>query len=141
EALCFGWIDGIKHRLDDERYTYRFTPRRAGSAWSAINKQRIAALEAAGKLRPAGRAALAEARASGAWDRPARVGPDELPVELAAALRAKPKAAAVFASLPPSHQKQYRLWVHDAKQVETRERRAAKAVAMLAKGKGDLRKL
>src|SRR6185312_6051256 len=53
EALCFGWIDGIKHKLDDARYTYRFTPRRDGSAWSDINKERIARLDAAGKIRPA----------------------------------------------------------------------------------------
>src|SRR5262245_23462226 len=48
EALCFGWIDGIKHKLDDERYTYRFSPRRPGSRWSVINQQRITALDAAG---------------------------------------------------------------------------------------------
>jgi uncharacterized protein YdeI (YjbR/CyaY-like superfamily) len=142
EALCFGWIDGVKHKLDDERYTHRFTPRRAGSAWSAINKQRIAALDAAGKLRPAARAAIAEARETGRWDKPARgVVPAEVPAELTAALRAKPKAQAAFAKLPPSHQRQWQLYVHDAKQAETRVRRAEKAAAALARGKGDPRKL
>ena len=58
EALCFGWIDGIKHKLDDERYTYRFTPRRPGSVWSDSNKARVTRLAAAGKLRPPGQAAI-----------------------------------------------------------------------------------
>jgi uncharacterized protein YdeI (YjbR/CyaY-like superfamily) len=142
EALCFGWIDGIKHRLDDERYTYRFTPRRPGSAWSAINRQRLAALDAAGKLRPAGRAAIDAARASGAWDLPARANrPDEMPAELTAALRKTPKARATFDQLPPSHQRAWRGWVDQAKRAETRERRAAMAAAQLAAGKGDPRKL
>jgi len=142
EALCFGWIDGVKHKLDDERYTHRFTPRRAGSAWSQINKQRIAALDAAGKLRPAGRAAIAEARAAGTWDKPARPAmPAEMPGELTAALRANPTAQAAFAKLPPGHQRQWQQYVHQAKQAETRVRRAEKAAARLATGKGDPRKL
>ena len=61
EALCFGWIDGIRRRVDDERYTIRFTPRRPGSGWSAINVKMMAALEADGRMRPAGRAVF-EAR-------------------------------------------------------------------------------
>lgn len=141
EALCFGWIDGIKHRLDEQRYTYRFTPRRAGSAWSDINKQRIAALDAAGKLRPAGRAAIAEARATGSWDRPARAAvPAEMPPQLVAALGANPKAQAAFAKLPPSHQRLWQLYVHDAKQAETRVRRAETVAARVAAGRGDPRK-
>jgi uncharacterized protein YdeI (YjbR/CyaY-like superfamily) len=143
EALCFGWIDGVKHKLDDERYTYRFTPRRAGSVWSAINKERIAALEAAGKIRPAGRAAIEAARASGSWAKqqvsPANV--TAMPAELSAALRAAPRAQAAFAKLPPSHQRQWQAYVQQAKQAETRERRAAKAVEMLVKGTADPRKL
>jgi uncharacterized protein YdeI (YjbR/CyaY-like superfamily) len=142
EALCFGWIDGIKHKLDDQRYTYRFTPRRPGSKWSAINKQRIAALEAAGKLRPAGQAAIAAARSGGSWDLPARSAvPDQLPTELAAALRASPRAKAAFDKLPPSHRRQWQLYVREAKQTETRARRAARAVTQLAAGKADPRKL
>lgn len=142
EALCFGWIDGIKRTLDDQRYTYRFTPRRPGSRWSEANKQRIAALRAAGKLRPAGIAAIAAAEASGSWDRPARPAvPAAMPDELAAALRASPKARAAFARLPPSHQRQWQQYVHDARQAETRQRRAAKAAAQLAAGKADARKL
>jgi uncharacterized protein YdeI (YjbR/CyaY-like superfamily) len=136
EALCFGWIDGIKHKLDDERYTYRFTPRRPGSNWSAINRQRIAALDAAGKLRPAGRAAF-DAAPTG----PARaLDPAAMPAELAAALRAAPRARAAYDRLPPGHQRLWQRFVHDAKQAETRARRAAKVVSNLIAGKGDPRK-
>jgi uncharacterized protein YdeI (YjbR/CyaY-like superfamily) len=142
EALCFGWIDGIKHKLDDERYTYRFTPRRPGSRWSAINRQRLAALDAAGKLRPAGRAAFAAARTSGILDAPAHPPDrDTMPAELTAALRATPNARAAFEALPPSHRRLWLRYVHEAKKAETRARRAAKAVAQLAAGKGDPRKL
>jgi uncharacterized protein YdeI (YjbR/CyaY-like superfamily) len=141
EALCFGWIDGIKHKLDDRRYTYRFTPRRPGSRWSEINKQRVAALRATGKLRPAGLAAIAAAEASGSWAAPRRDVPTRVPAELAAALRTSPKARAAFDRLPPSHRRQWQLYVHDAKQVATRQRRAARAVAQLVAGKGDPRAL
>lgn len=142
EALCFGWIDGIKHKLDDERYTYRFTPRRPGSRWSAINRQRLAALDAAGKLRPAGRAAFDAARTSGALDLPGRpTAPATMPPELSAALRSTPKARAAFEALPPSHRRLWLRYVHEAKQAETRSRRAANVVARLAAGKGDPRKL
>jgi uncharacterized protein YdeI (YjbR/CyaY-like superfamily) len=140
EALCFGWIDGVKHKLDDERYTYRFTPRRPGSKWSAINKQRVAALRAAGKLRPAGLAAIEAARSSGAWDAE-RVVVSGMPAELAAALRAAPRAKAAFDKLPAGQRRLLQQWVHDAKQAETRERRAAKAASLLATGKADPRKL
>jgi uncharacterized protein YdeI (YjbR/CyaY-like superfamily) len=139
EALCFGWIDGVKHKLDDERYTYRFTPRRPGSKWSAINRQRIAALTAAGKLRPAGRAAIDAARAAGTWESAAPA--TGMPAELDAALRANPRAQAAFDKLPPSHRRQWQRWVHDARRAETRERRAAQAASRLAGGTADWRKL
>src|SRR5215467_9290572 len=116
EALCFGWIDGIKHKVDDQRYSYRFTPRRPGSKWSAINKQRIAALRAAGKLRPAALAAIAAAETSGAWHAPARTAVAGMPAELSAALRASPAARAAFDRMPPGHRRQWQLYVADAKQ-------------------------
>jgi uncharacterized protein YdeI (YjbR/CyaY-like superfamily) len=139
EALCFGWIDGVKHKLDDERYTYRFTPRRPGSKWSAINRQRVAALDAAGRLRPAGRAAFAAV--AGAPPAPARTAPKTMPPDLAAALRAAPKARTAYDQLPPGHQRLWQRFVHEAKQADTRARRAAKVVSLLLAGKADPRKL
>jgi uncharacterized protein YdeI (YjbR/CyaY-like superfamily) len=133
EALCFGWIDGVKHRLDDRRYTYRFSPRRANSKWSALNKQRLTALEAAGKMRPAGTAAVAAAKASGAWTKPARAEvPATIPAELAAALAKSAGARKAFEALPPGRKRQLQRWVHEAKQTETRARRAAQVIEKLA---------
>jgi len=78
EALCFGWIDGVKSKLDDERYAYRFTPRRPRSKWSASNKRRVAKLEAAGLMRPAGEAAVAEAKKAETRERRAKKAADAL---------------------------------------------------------------
>ncbi|MEO8551453.1 MAG: YdeI/OmpD-associated family protein [Kofleriaceae bacterium] len=135
EALCFGWIDGVKHKLDDTRYTYRFTPRRKGSAWSDANKQRIARLDDAGVLRPAGQRAIDEARATGAWDKPAKaVMPEAMPPELVAGFARNKRARAAYDAQAPGMQKSWQRWIHQAKQAETRERRAKQAIACLANG-------
>jgi uncharacterized protein YdeI (YjbR/CyaY-like superfamily) len=129
EALRFGWIDGIKRKLDDERYTFRFTPRRPDSAWSESNIRGVAALEAAGRMHPAGAAAVAHARTSGAFA--AAVRADQLPIELGDVLRQSPAARAAYDALPPSHRRSYHRWVGEAKKPETRARRAAQAIAHL----------
>lgn len=67
-ALCFGWIDSLGRRLDDDWFRLRFTPRRAKSNWSARNRQRVEALIAAGRMRPAGLAEVERAKADGRWD-------------------------------------------------------------------------
>jgi uncharacterized protein YdeI (YjbR/CyaY-like superfamily) len=128
EALCWGWIDSLAQRLDDDRYRQKLTPRRPGSRWSAINKRRIATLAARGLLQPAGRAVVDAARRDGSWDR----APDAersfaLPPELAALLDADPALRAAFDRLAPSRRRQYVLWVASAKRTETRARRAAQA--------------
>jgi uncharacterized protein YdeI (YjbR/CyaY-like superfamily) len=132
EALCFGWIDGVKHKVDDIRYSHRFSPRRPGSNWSALNKARAAKLIAAGKMTLAGGSVIEAAKASGAWANPARaVTPSRMPAELARALATSPKAKRAYAALARGYQRQYQRWVHDAKQAETRVRRARQAVAKL----------
>jgi uncharacterized protein YdeI (YjbR/CyaY-like superfamily) len=137
EALCFGWIDGVKHKLDEQRYSHRFSPRKPNSRWSAINKHRAAALIAAGKMRPAGRAVLEAAKRSGVYARTyAAEAPDTgaIPAELAAAFRRAKGARQAFAALTPGRQRLWRRWVAEAKQAETRARRAAKAVEQLVSG-------
>ena len=121
EALCFGAT----------RYSHRFTPRRAGSAWSPSNLRRVAALAAAGKLHPARQAVIDAAKRSGAWSKPTRV---PMPAELAAALTRAAAARRTYENLTPSQQRQWRRWIGQAKRAETRARRAAKAVAQLAAG-------
>jgi uncharacterized protein YdeI (YjbR/CyaY-like superfamily) len=129
-ALRHGWIDGIRRSLGDEAYCIRFTPRKPGSHWSAINVRTARRLVAAGRMAPAGARAFAARRA----DRTAK-GPYELrkPLRLDAAarrrLQADAKAWAWFRTSPPSYQRACAHWVQTAKRPETRERR----LALLAK--------
>jgi uncharacterized protein YdeI (YjbR/CyaY-like superfamily) len=134
EALCVGWIDGVRRSLDAARYMIRFTPRRATSTWSAVNVARVAALEAEGRMTPAGRAAYArrqEARtATYAYERPAA----GLDADVEGALRAEPAAWAFFAAQPPHYRHTAAHRVTSAKRAETRARRLAELVACSARG-------
>ena len=126
EALCHGWIDGVRRRVDDDRYTVRFTPRKPGSTWSAVNVDKMAALEAAGRLAPAGAAAFrqrTEGR-SGTYSYEQRRDP-ELSQGEAAALEEHPAAAAFFAAQPPGYRKKVVWWVVSARRPETRAKRFA----------------
>jgi uncharacterized protein YdeI (YjbR/CyaY-like superfamily) len=130
EALCFGWIDGVRRSLGPDAYSIRFTPRKPTSIWSAINVAKVAALRASGKMRPAGEAAFARRTA-------ARTGVYSFErkeaATLSAAQRAQldavPKAAAWFAAQAPWYQRVAIHWVISAKREETRERRLAELVA------------
>jgi uncharacterized protein YdeI (YjbR/CyaY-like superfamily) len=135
EALCFGWIDGQVNRRDEGSYWQRFTPRRAKSPWSASNVARVAELIADGRMRPAGQAAIDSAKADGRWDK-AYAGPAsaQLPSDLMAAIAANPKSQATFDTL--TSQNRYALYyrVNEAKRADTRARRIANFVEMLARG-------
>ncbi len=130
EALCFGWIDGIRRRVDDEAYTIRFTPRKRTSIWSAVNVARVARLTTLGKMRPAGVAAFA-ART------PERTGIYSFERNEAAQLtpaqekklRANKKASAFFDAQAPWYRRTVTHWVISAKREETRERRLAELIA------------
>jgi uncharacterized protein YdeI (YjbR/CyaY-like superfamily) len=136
EAICFGWIDATVRRLDEERYMQRFTPRRPRSKWSATNRRRAEALLAAGLVEDEGLARIEEARGNGAWAKAFAEETDvEMPQELAAALKANAKAATNFAGLPAGQRKHFIGWVAVARKPETRQRRAAEAVELLAAGK------
>lgn len=132
EALCFGWIDSTVGRIDDERYKQRFTPRNDKSSWSPSNKARVEKLISEGRLAPPGLAKVEAAKRNGTWDSPRdmeRVGPDPgTPSDLLQALAGNQRARNVFDSLPPSHKKQYALWILSAKKPETRARRVAETV-------------
>ena len=130
EALCFGWIDSLVKRLDEARYARKFTPRRSGSRWSAINQRRWRELEAAGLLKPAGRAAAPNGRTYAVPP-----GVPELPDYIAAAFRKDPKAWRFFQSLAPGYRRHFVSWIHTAKRPETRERRIRESVALLASEK------
>lgn len=135
EALCFGWIDGPVRIFDESSSGLWFAPRRATSGWAATNKARIARLEAAGRLRPAGRLALDVARANGSWamlDGP-EAGVE--PSDLASALDAVPSARANWDAFPPSSRKFGLTQIATAVRPETRARRIAKIVSDAAENR------
>jgi uncharacterized protein YdeI (YjbR/CyaY-like superfamily) len=130
EALCFGWIDSLVKRLDDDRYAVKVTPRKPTSKWSDINRTRWAELKEAGVLMPAG---LAAAPTDNSYA-PKPVIPD-LPAYIARAFRANPKAWTFFRELSPGYRRRFVGWIHTAKQPETRERRIRESIRLLAAGK------
>ncbi|MEV4567738.1 YdeI/OmpD-associated family protein [Nonomuraea sp. NPDC049419] len=131
-ALCFGWIDGQKAAFDDEHWLQRFTPRQARSKWSKVNRGRAEQLIAAGRMRPAGLAQIAAAKADGRWEA-AYAGQKTatVPDDLQAALDAEPAAAQFFATLDSRNRYSILYRVNDAKKPETRAARIEKFVAML----------
>jgi uncharacterized protein YdeI (YjbR/CyaY-like superfamily) len=132
EALCFGWIDGVRRRLDATRYTVRFTPRRAGSIWSAVNIRKVEALGAARRMRPSGLAAFASRRANASGRYSYEQRPARLPEPYAGRLRRAPAAGRFFSAPIPSYRRAAIWWVISAKRQETRARRAAVLVELCA---------
>jgi uncharacterized protein YdeI (YjbR/CyaY-like superfamily) len=135
-ALCYGWIDGVRHKHDDVSFRQRFTPRRGRSRWSQRNRDKTEALVAAGRMRPAGQAQIEAAKADGRWDA-AYAGSRtmEVPDDLARALRRNAAARRAFAALDSRNRYAILYRIHDAKRPETRARRIAQFVEMLAEGR------
>ncbi|MBL7493941.1 YdeI/OmpD-associated family protein [Frankia sp. AgB1.9] len=134
-ALCFGWIDGQKDKLDDEWWLQRFTPRKQGSRWSKINCARVATLIEQGRMRPSGLAEVERARSDGRWEAAYdSASTARVPDDLAAALAASPPAAAFFETLDRQNRYAILYRIQDVKKAETRARRVEKYVAMLAQG-------
>jgi uncharacterized protein YdeI (YjbR/CyaY-like superfamily) len=135
EAICYGWIDGQVRRRDGATYWQRFTPRRARSPWSKRNVAHAERLTAEGRMHPAGAAAVEAARADGRWEA-AYAGPASItvPDDLAVALAAEPAAQAAFARLNGQNRYAILYRLGTAKREETRARRIAQFVAMLARG-------
>ena len=136
EALCFGWIDSIIRKLDDDRYARKLTVRRATSQWSELNKKRVKKLLRQGLMTDAGLARIEEAKKAGLWKQSER--PQillEVPVGLKRALAKNRKAQAFFAKLSPTYQKQFSGWIATAKRQKTIDRRVKESVALLEQGK------
>ena len=135
QALCFGWIDGVMRRLDDERHVQRFTPRRPGSNWSKVNVEKMARLEAEGLVAEAGRRAF-EARTdarTGVYS--FEEGQDAtLSEEYEERLRANAAAAEYWDTRPPWYRRTASHWVTSAKREETRERRLTQLIEDCAAG-------
>lgn len=133
EALCVGWIDGIRRTLDEESYVIRFTPRRRGSVWSAVNIRLVGELEAAGRMKPAGRAAFearpkkegySYERRDASFDKKRR-----------AAFRKNKDAWKFFDAQPPGYKRLMAFYVMSAKTEETREKRLKRLVEASESGK------
>ena len=134
EALCFGWIDSIVKRLDDERFAQKFSPRRDGSRWSALNLQRVRKLVAEGRMTDAGLAKVGRV----IREKPrARPGAEDttIPRAVKQALMANATAWKNFQSLTASRRSAYIRLILDAKKAETRERRVREAIALLEQNK------
>lgn len=134
-ALCWGWVDGQKKGLDDRHWLQRFTPRRARSVWSKINVEKVAALIEAGRMQPPGFAQIEAAKADGRWARAydgARTS--AVPADLLAALAAEPRAEAFFATINAANRYAVLWRIQTAVKPETRARRVAQLVEMLARG-------
>ncbi|MFG3259718.1 YdeI family protein [Streptomyces sp. NPDC048172] len=135
-ALCYGWIDGQSRRLDETYWLQKFTPRRARSKWSKINRERATELIERGLMRPAGLREVERARADGRWEA-AYASPSQatVPDDLQAALDANEAARTFFATLDGRNRYAILHRLHDAKRPETRARRIEQYVTMLSEGR------
>jgi len=135
EALCVGWIDGIRRSVNEGCYTIRFTPRKARSNWSAVNIARAKALEREGRMKPAGRDAFAARREYryGIYSYEQRR--DRLEEPYASILKKNAAASKFYDAQPAGYRKVAAWWVVSAKREETREKRLAELIALCARGK------
>ena len=131
EALCFGWIDGVRRSIDAERYSIRFTPRRAKSIWSNVNTKRVAELTRQGRMHATGLAAFKarDPKRSGIYAFEQRKKDQELDAAYEAKIRKNKKAWAFFQAQAPYYRRMASLYVMSAKQEETRLRRLARLIA------------
>lgn len=135
EALCFGWIDGIKRRVDEQRYTHRFTPRKAHSTWSSINTNRVGALIALGRMAKPGLEAFGRRDPEKTERYSFERQRSRFSRALERAFRCDAIAWSFFSAQPPGYRRLMTFWVMSAKQPETRERRLATLVKRSAEGK------
>ena len=133
-ALAYGWIDGMRRTIDDERSEMWFTRRRPGSQWTALSKERVARVEASGRMTDAGRAVVERARADGTWSLLDEVERGIVPVDLAAALAERPGAREHFDAFPPGVRRSILVWVVQAKRPETRAARIRETAEQAARG-------
>lgn len=136
ESLCYGWIDSLIKKIDDQKYARKFTPRSAASLWSESNKKRIKKLIEQGRMTEHGLKLIQAAQKSGCWDQAANrpeISP-EIPAELLQALEQNAKAKVFFDQLAPTYQKQFSIWISLAKRPQTREKRLRESLTLLERG-------
>jgi len=135
EALCFGWIDSIIKRIDDNKYCRKFTPRKEDSRWSSTNKKRVEKVLREGRMTEFGLAKIEAAKRTGRWETDPRSVIDlRAPRDLSEALARNRKARDFFEMLAPTYQRQFIGWIVTAKKPETRARRLNETLALLQRG-------
>jgi uncharacterized protein YdeI (YjbR/CyaY-like superfamily) len=134
EALCFGWIDGVRRSVNDESYCIRFTPRNPKSNWSAVNIKKVEELTRLGKIHPSGLAAFEKRTEVRSAIYSYENRPEKLDAELENRFQANSKAWAFFRAQAPSYQKTRIYWVMSAKQESTRKARLEKLIGASESG-------
>ncbi|MBU1008491.1 MAG: YdeI/OmpD-associated family protein [Bacteroidetes bacterium] len=132
EALCYGWIDGIRKSIDEERYTIRFTPRKPGSNWSAVNLEKVSQLITNGLMQPAGLAIYEKRKEAKTQVYSYENRPENLPAPFEEQLKAVPEAWTFIQKQAPSYRKTLFYWILSAKQPTTRQNRLEKSIAASA---------
>ena len=136
EALCFGWVDSIIKKIDDEKYCRKFTPRKPDSKWSQLNRKRVQKAIKEGRMTEHGLAIIEAAKKSGLWERnPTAAINFDMPKEFVDAMKKNKKAKDFFDQLAPTYQKHYIAWVTTAKRPETRDKRIRESITLLEQGK------
>ena len=138
EALCFGWIDSTVRRIDDEKHMQRYTPRKAKSNWSALNKSRVKKLIEEGLMMKHGFGTIEIAKQNSSWERLYSIEIKmEVPRELEEAFEKNINAKTIYEKLPASKKKQYLYWIKSAKRDETREKRIKETIKWLIDKEGE----
>lgn len=131
EALCFGWIDSLVQRIDDEKYARKFTPRKNSKTWSALNVERLRKLMKEGRMTEAGLVKIDPAVLEGPSSPITKKKEPATPAFMEQALRANKKAWENFTNLAPSYRRNYIGWITAAKKEETRQKRLAQSITLL----------
>ena len=135
EALCFGWVDSLIRKLDEEKFARKFTPRKPRSQWSDSNRKRVADLLERGLMTEHGQRCIDDSKASGSWDAADRPQlNDKMSPEFTRALAENHAARAYFLKLTEAQGKQFVLWVNEAKQELTKRRRISESISLLEQG-------
>ncbi len=130
EALCFGWIDSVPRKLDEDRTMLWLSPRKPGSGWSRVNKERIERMQAAGLMTPAGSAKIEAARQDGSWCALDDIEALKIPLDLETAFNAYDAARANFEAFPRSAKRGILEWIANAKKPDTRAKRIAETARL-----------
>ncbi len=131
EIICFGWVDSLPRKLDDDRTMLWIAPRKAkGSNWSRVNKERVERMTAAGKMHPAGQAVIDAAKANGSWTALDAIENLDIPDDLAAEFKRYNDAAANFEAFPRSAKRGILEWIFNAKRPATRAKRIAETARL-----------